>query len=324
MASLPRVIQNQIAAAEALLTEAYPPAETVKTQPEPERQAELPQGTDTDSVERTQEPSPAPVPAQAKDDWHQKYQILQGKYNAEVPQLHHQVKDLNRKLAETADRMEQLSRTQETKQKETLPQSVDPKDVENFGADLVDMVNRIAERRFGSVASQVEAKFTELQKMLGTVEQRLEGTSQTVAVTAEQGFFDKLTKEVPEWETINANPAFLAWLADSDPVYGVPRQRALDSAREQLDVARIVSVFRAFAPATTVAPVVRNPVDRQVSPKAGAANATQSAAPKAGYSQKQISDFYNDLARGKFRGREAEAAAIEQSVNLAIAEGRVR
>ena len=107
-------------------------------------------------------------------------------------------------------------------------------------------------------------------------------------------------------------------------MYGVPRQRALDSAREQLDVTRAASVFNAFAPATTVAPVVRNPVDRQVSPKAAAANASQTTNTKPMYSQKQITDFYNDLAKGKFRGREAEATAIEQSVNSAIAEGRVR
>ena len=318
--ALPRSIQAQVEQAEATMAAYAAPLEAQPAAPDPVEVVASPPAEQT--------PAPvaqpvAPPPAPTEENWEHKFRSLQGLFNKNVPELQGQVKTLTQRLEQALGALEE-KRAAPQEPKESVPATVDPKDVENFGADLVDMVNRIAERRFNSVAQQVEAKFSELQQKLGTVEQQLEGTSQSVAVTAEQSFFDNLAKQVPEWETINANPAFLAWLADSDPVYGVPRQRALDSAREQLDVARIVAVFRAFAPATTPAPVTRNPVDRQVSPKAGAANATQTAAPKAGFTQKQVTDFYNDLARGKFRGREAEAAAIEQSVNLAIAEGRVR
>jgi hypothetical protein len=317
--ALPRAIQAQVEQAEATLAAYAAPVEAQPAAPEP---IEV-----TASPSEVPAPAPEPQPTQAppmtsEETWEHKFRSLQGLFNQQVPMLQGQVKDLTKRLEQAIGTLEQAKAA--PKPQEPAPHTVDPKDVESFGADLVDMVNRIADSRFGGVAQQVEAKFGELQRMLGSVEQRLEGTTQTVAVSAEQTFFDKLTKQVPDWEQINANPAFLAWLADSDPVYGVPRQRALDSAREQLDVGRIVNVFRAFSPATTVAPVVRNPVDRQVSPKAGAANAPQTVQPKTMYSQKQISDFYNDMARGKYRGREAEASAIEQSVNSAIAEGRVR
>lgn len=318
--ALPRSIQAQVEQAEATLAAYAAPVEAQSAAPVPIEVVASPPAEQTPAPVV---PQVAPPPAPTEENWEHKFRSLQGLFNKNVPELQGQVKTLTQRLEQALGALE-AQRAAPQEPKAPAPATVDPKDVENFGADLVDMVNRIAERRFGSVAQQVEAKISELQQMLGTVEQRLEGTSQTVAVTAEQGFFDNLTKQVPDWETINANPAFLAWLADSDPVYGVPRQRALDSAREQLDVARIVSVFRAFSPATTSAPPARNPVDRQVSPKAGASSAPQTAAPKTGFSQKQVTDFYNDLARGKFRGREAEAAAIEQSVNLAIAEGRVR
>ena len=319
--ALPRSIQAQVEQAEATLAAYAVPVEAQPAAPVPIEVMASPPAEQTPAPVVQQV---APPPAPTEENWEHKFRSLQGLFNKNVPELQGQVKTLTQRLEQALGALES-QRAAPQEPKESASTTVDPKDVENFGADLVDMVNRIAERRFGSVAQHVEAKISELQQMLGTVEQRLEGTSQTVAVTAEQGFFDNLTKQVPDWETTNANPAFLAWLADSDPVYGVPRQRALDSAREQLDVARIVSVFRAFAPTpATPAPVARNPVDRQVSPKAGASSASQTAAPKTGFSQKQVTDFYNDLARGKFRGREAEAAAIEQSVNLAIAEGRVR
>lgn len=319
--ALPRSIQAQVEQAEATLAAYAAPVEAQPAAPEPIEVMANP------SVEPTPAPAPAPAappPVPSEETWEHKFRSLQGLFNKNMPELQGQVKTLTQRLDQALGALES-QRAAPQEPKEPAPTTADPKDVENFGADLVDMVNRIAERRFDSVAQQVEARFSALQQMLSTVEQRLEGTSQSVAVSAEQSFFDNLTKQVPDWEGINANPAFLAWLADSDPVYGVPRQRALDSAREQLDVARIVSVFRAFAPATpNPAPVARNPVDRQVSPKAGASNAPPTAATKAMFTQKQVSDFYNDVARGRFRGREAEAAAIEQSVNLAISEGRVQ
>ena len=318
--ALPKSIQAQVEQAEATLA-AYAAPEAQPVAPGPVEVMANPPTAPTQAPEASQVVAPPPAPTE--ENWEHKFRSLQGLFNKNVPELQGQVKNLTQRLDQALGALE-AARTTKQEPKEQAPAAVDPRDVENFGADLVDMVNRIAERRFGGVAQQVDAKIAELQRMLGTVEQRLEGTNQTVAVTAEQAFFDKLAKQVPEWETINANPAFLAWLAESDPVYGVPRQRALDSAREQLDVSRIVSVFRAFAPATSSAPPVRNAVDRQVSPKAGAANSMQTAPQKQVYSQKQITDFYNDQARGKFRGREAEALAIEQSVNLAIAEGRVR
>jgi hypothetical protein len=93
MATLPQAIQRQVDAAEALLTGANQPAETqneaLQSAPEPTQEPTA------QSFEPTPEPSPAPQ-QQPRDEWQQKYQILQGKYNAEVPQLHHQVKYLTR------------------------------------------------------------------------------------------------------------------------------------------------------------------------------------------------------------------------------------
>ena len=42
------------------------------------------------------------------------------------------------------------------------------------------------------------------------------------------------------------------------------------------------------------------------------------------YTEAQIVSFYDARRRGEYRGREQEAAQIEQMINLAIAEGRVQ
>ena len=65
-------------------------------------------------------------------------------------------------------------------------------------------------------------------------------------------------------------------------------------------------------------------MDKQVSPKAAASAAPTATDNKPVITQAQIKAFYDDVARGLYRGRQQEAQQIEAKINAAIAEGRVR
>lgn len=323
MANLPRAVQQQVEAAEALLaasnkaesveaqTEAVAPAAEAAPQNEPPAQATAP----------APEPAPTPAPSQ-EDTWERRYKTLQGLFNAEVPKLQQQNKELSAKLHEAIERMDKLSQQQSKPAEPQTPQ-LDPKDVENFGSDLVEMVQRQTQQVLGSVAAKLDGVVTSFEKRLVAVEQALKGTTQTVAVTAEEVFFNKLTQVVPDWEQINANEDFLAWLADVDPVYGQPRQTALTTAQQKLDVARVAAVFNAFKATLPKPNQAQNSLAKQVSPKT-AASAPPAPTEKPVITQAQIQAFYKDVATGKYRGREAEAANLEALINEAIADGRVR
>lgn len=251
-------------------------------------------------------PEPPPPPPQPREDFEQKYRTLQGKYSAEVPQLQRQLNELNaqhqRMLAEQAKREQKAE-----------PQAADPKDIENFGADLIEMVRRY----IGQQDTAYEQRFAAL-------EQKVSGVSHQSATTLEQTFYATLDQLVPDWKDINTDQRWLAWLGETDPVYGAPRQAALDAAHERMDVQRVANVFRAYK--ASLPPPAKPPssLANQVAPS-GAASAQPTAAPaKPVLSQKAITDFYNDLGRGRYAGREAEAASIEAEINLAVAEGRVR
>jgi hypothetical protein len=242
-------------------------------------------------------------------------------FNREVPGLQNQVKDLRSQL-ETA--VARLNEAADAKAKPSEPAApvADPRDVENFGSDLVEMVQRTAERMFGRAASELQGQAARIEQRLAQLEQALQGTHETVAMTAEQSFFDRLTKMVPDWEQINANDAFLAWLAEVDPVYGHPRQSALNAAQQSMNAERAAAVFKAFAATQPAAPKP-NAVARQASPKA-AATAAPTPQTKPVLTQQQVVDYYNAKRRGEYRGQEAEVQRIEAMINLAIAEGRVQ
>lgn len=317
--ALPQAVQRQVEAAEALLTGGTQPAD----QPQAETQAQPEPQQEPTAAESVSTPQPSPAPQQPQNEWEQRYKVLQGKFNNEVPSLHHQVKDLTRKLQDQSERMEQLSRSQETKQAEQK-QAADPKDVDAFGADLVEMVQRVTQQTLGGITAKMDGLLSGFQQRLAYVEQQLQGTSQTVAYTAEQTFFAQLSKAVPDWEKINADQRFLTWLGEVDPVLGSNRQAALDTAQKNMDANRVAAIFRAFESALPKTPVKPgNNLSKQISPSS-VASAAPTPTDKPILTQAQVQAYYKDVATGKYRGREAEAAKLESIINQALAENRIQ
>lgn len=320
--ALPRTIQAQLEQANALLEAANKPPEPPAQEPTAQVAAPEPNPEPAPVPEPQANPEPQAQSQQQHDVWEHKYKTLQGLFNREVPTLQNQVKDLKSQLEQAVARLNEAADAK-TKPAEPEKPVADPRDVENFGSDLVEMVQRTAERMFGRAANELQTRAAAIEQRLAQLEQVLQGTTQTVAVNAEQAFFDRLTKLVPEWEAINTNQAFLAWLAEVDPILGQPRQSALDAAQQSLNAERAAAVFKTFAATLPAAPKA-NPLDKQVSPKGSASAAPAAPAQPVIYTQQQVVDFYNAKRRGEFRGKDKEAAAIEAELNLAISEGRVR
>ena len=311
--ALPPQIQAQVEAADAALAAMNKPAEYLQTQ-EPITDQPAPKEVEP----QPQAAAPAPTAPQP-DPWEHKYKTLQGRYNSDVPKLQAQVSELKTQLETAIAKLEEVAKPAVQEKKPVA----DPQDVEAFGQDLVDMVQRVAERMFGGAAAEFQRQAAAFEQRLVKLEGALKGTTETVAMTAEQAFFDRLTKLVPNWEEINVNQAFLAWLAEVDPVYGQPRQAALDVAQQSLNSERAANVFKAFMATQPQAPKT-NPVDKQVSPKAAASAAPTATDNKPIITQAQIKAFYDDVARGLYRGRQQEMQQVEAKINAAIAEGRVR
>lgn len=321
MATLPKRVQDQLAAADALLAQQNTPQEPAPVAPAPEAPTPQPAPIAEPTPAPAADPTPAPAPT-PEVNWEHKFRTLQGLFNAEVPKLQNQVKELGRKVQETE---ELLSKRVEPPAEPKAP-TVDPKDVDAFGEDLVQMVQRVTNSVLGSVAQRMDKIVVDFDKRIGSLEAALKGTAQTVAMTAEEMFFDRIGKAIPDWQEVNQSDAFIAWLAEIDPVYGEPRQAALNIAQQNLNAERAIAVFKAFKatiqPANP-APKKTSSLDKQVSPSNVASAPPSAPAGKPIYKQSDIQSFYADVAKGKYRGRDAEVIEIEQLINEAIAEGRV-
>jgi hypothetical protein len=306
--ALPRQVQRQLdeaTAAEAALQEAVRNGPQLVTDP-----SQLVASENIALSVVTQEPT-AQVPQPPSEDWQQKYKSLQGMFAQKTGELQSQVRSYESQMTNLQKQIDTLiqARAQESTEKKA---TVDPKDIENFGADMIEMVQRYAEQVYAAMDGRIKA-----------LEQVVQGVNTRTEATLEQQFYAALNGLVPDWETINRDDEWLQWLAETDPVYGMPRQAALDSGRQGLDVQRVANVFKAFKSYRPVRQ--QESLANQVAPNTVSAPVQMPTAPaqKPILASKFIEKFYSDQAKGKYVGREAEMNRIEGEINLAAAEGRI-
>ena len=319
--ALPRVIQDQIDQADALVAQMNgQPAPNADTAPEPDPNPDVNPETPTQPI--SQETDPKPNPDVSEETWQSKFFALKGKYDAEVPRLHSQMRELNQQVQSLVTEAA-VAKAQQTKQ-ETVPAKtlITEQDKEAFGSDLLDLIDRATEQKLAGnrdLEAQLRAEINELKGKLGNVTERQ-------VVSDKDRYEAALSAQVPDWEAMNIDQGFLTWLAEVDPVYGMPRQYALTNAYESLDANRTATIFKQYK--ATLAPAPRQQVNRELQRQVAPTRSHTSPAPttstadKRIYSTPDIDAFYSDWRRGMID--EADAVQIERDIHAAIVEGRIR
>lgn len=302
--ALPKQVEQQLKDVEELEKQFSSPAEEAKVE-----QPEV-----AESPAEVHEPQPA-APAVAKPDvWEQKYSTLQGMYNAEVPRLHAQVKELTAEL-------QKLQQVRETPPQEAKPSAlVTQQDIDAFGEDLLDVQRR--------VAREVAAEFgTKLEKLEQENAQLRESLTQTGTRINTMSFEQRLASAVPDFEAVNANPAWAIWLDEVDPILRGPRRAVAQQAFSDGDAEAVAHYVRLFREATgTPKKEPRQAeLERQIAPSRGAATGTtSSSSAEPVYTTAQVDKMYSQVRSLTVQQRFDEAAKLEAKIDAAYMEGRVR
>lgn len=261
----------------------------------------------------------------------QKYKTLQGMYNAEVPRLHQQ----NREMQQRVQQMEQLLASMTA----VNPQAAAPaaerlvtdQDMQDYG-ESIDMMRKVTREELGAVAQRIATIEATLRQMQVNVVPQVQAVAQRQQMTAEQQFWAALSDAVPNFRQINDNPDFQSWLLAADPLTGVTRQTFLDDAQRSLDAGRVVNFFRTWLESTGQAAVAQSAgnspaseLEKQVSPGRSRSTGTPASANQGKmYTPQDIQKFFNDVRAGKYKGREQERSRIERDIFAAQRENRIQ
>lgn len=257
----------------------------------------------------------------------QKYRTLQGMYNAEVPRLHAEKRD----LAARVQQLEQLISTMNTPS--AAPQTaaeklVTEQDVEEYG-DSIDIMRKVYREEISGQQQRINQLEQLLRQMQATVVPQVHQLSSNQAASNEQRFWSDLQTAVPDWQDVNANRDFQSWLLEVDPLTGINRQTYLDDAQRSLDARRVASFFQTWKGLSGV-PDAHNhreaqtsQLEKQVAPGRGRSGGAKPAGEPRTYTGEDIKKFFADVQKGKYKGRETERDRIERDIFAAQREGRI-
>ncbi len=306
-------IEQQIADSQNKPADPAPNPEPAPAEPTPEPTPEPAEPTPVET-------KPAPTePVVAEETWQQKYKTLKGMYDAEVPRLHADLRELK-------SQVDSLRKAAETKPAEPVKPATQEKlvtdaDVEEFGKDLIEVQRK--------VAREVAAEFRgELDAMKAENEKLREQLTATGTQVSEASFEQRLHRLVPDFEAVNADPKWIEWLNEVDPLLRGPRMTVAQGAFNRGDaegIAHYVSLFKATLAPTTPAeptPSKAEELERQVQPNR---TGSPTAPVQQGriYKDADIQRMFIKSADLSAKGQMDEARKLEAEIDLAYKENRV-
>jgi len=248
MAGLPKAVKDQADAADAEMKKIAEgtPVQLVKdVEPTPkDTDTPSPEDKDKKTPPKKEDEPKAPLKQPDEASWKHKYDALDGKFKAQATELNtlrgrldqavQTIDNLNSIIAGMGsgpsapvpeDEGEQAGQTPKS-----LSAKIDPENFEGYGSEMLDLVKQI-----NSQAELIE---------------RLQGQQDTIASTTEQTQHDTYLKNlrdaVPDFNEVNRNPEFIAWLGKLDDLSGRIRQDLLMEAHNNRDATRVARFCNAW------------------------------------------------------------------------------
>ena len=357
--ALPKQIQNQIKHGkeiEQAIRDSVPKTADDTTQSEidaliaevdntPEKEVPAP-APDVSLSEVEKEPAPSNVvelEQKPREDWKQKYSVLKGKYDAEVPRLSEQLRTANAQISSLGDSIAALQRgvrpgpdAQPLKGTAVSSElTFSAEEIADYGEDLLEIIGRKAK---AVVAQDYQPLIDRLQKEVHNLEQQVGTTNQRVSRQEKSDVFSVLDSSVKDWRTVNVSQEYLSWLSLPDPFSGRTRKDLLMEAFDAGDAHRVKTFFESYLQenaAVTPAPTGGQPGNNSgtnptlalgdyVAPgtpkTSGQAGAPQN---KRMWKRAEIQQFYSQVQKGHWKDRQADKVKMDIEIVSAINEGRI-
>ena len=326
MTTLPKQVQKQSEAVQELYKE-------LNSEQAQDESADVKE--DADSVEE-QAVQSEPQEQVAEDNQEeetveQRYKTLQGMYNAEVPRLHAEKRD----MANRVSQLEQLLAGMQQPKTEPVPKAEAPKlitdaDVEEYG-DSIEVMRRVSKEETSAAEQKLKQLEKQIEALQTNVLPRVEQVAANQVKTSEQAFWSELSTTVPDWRDMNDNQDFQNRLLEIDPLTGISRQTYLEDAQRNLDVGRVTNFFNAWkgnnGSESNAQPNRKaqssNELKKQVSPGKGKSSGKPQSNSNKTYSPDDIKSFFDDVRKGNYRNKEEERDRIERDIFAAQREGRI-
>lgn len=291
-------------------------------QPNPPAQ-QTPQATPQQAQPQAPQPPAQPAvqapPAGAhpgNGSWEQRYKTLQGIHQADRQRLSNEIAQRDDQIRVLTDRLTDLEAKVNSAPQGGNAQAA--QDIQNMSWSDLGITDEQVDEMGEDLLSVLRTMATNVAKRAtGEVSQRLDAYAQQSRKSRDEEFQSAVFSEVPDFDAINHDPEFHAWLRERDGLSYKTRHENLRDAYEHRDATAVIGYFNAFKESSGGA--------RYVAPDSfgGPRPDTSGGEGPEPWTRREISAFYADVAKGKFKNREDEMQRIEQSIVAAQKAGRI-
>ena len=260
------------------------------------------------------------------EEWKKRYTTFKPKADATIFSLRQEVAAKSEELGRYAEALNITRKQLEEAHNNVATDKADVADVltdaekDYLGDDGIASMKKMA-------AAMVEQKLGPLQAKVNQYEENDVYNKQSAAKSANalahSSFMHRLAKQVPNMQEIVEHPEFSKWGNELDPISGRTIRQEFQAAEGRMDVRVVSSYLKEFEAlinpqsklAEHVAPIGTGGGTKVQSV---ATEQAQKNAANAPLSLAKIEDFYDGVAKGRYKGRENEVREMEAYIDEAI------
>lgn len=297
------------------------PEQQLAPEPQPEPVQEAP--------EQQAEPAPQPAQDNRENDpnyWRHRHATTEGILRAEKEKakalaeeaaaLRAEADKMRRETVDKQRKADAESRVRSLEQID-LSEFFTPSEIEEYGEKHLRTVLK------GNVKAAMKTMDPSLQAEMEQMRAEVASVRNIAAQSREQAFWGRLDSGAKDWRAKQANPDFLSWLAEVDPVSGRTRDSYVKDAQAALDADRVAAIFNAFSPASAPTPPASAQQQRPSAPPAGKPTVAASPAPAQQLRYSDYIAFQKEVQQGKWQRRQNEAAEVDRKFQRALQEGNL-
>lgn len=313
----PTAVRRKAEEADALITQSSNTPAAVEATPDANEatpaKVETPDPKDQASTQDQDDKQLTKPLGEEHDAWETKYQILQGKYNKEVPALHKEIRSLKESAGSGADSVELNRLKDENTTLKTLLKD-QPNPITAPGLD---------ELREEYSSELVDGLLNAMKGMVDPLQHKVDQVGESVKSANTNTTLDRLkqmlAKENIDFDRVNNDPLFVDdWLSELDAYSGVSRNDLLQKAFNSGDIDRAARFFTDYVGAThqTNSSSAANTLEKHVTVPSSAGDSPVDTGTSV-WNDETIAQFYRDVADGKKYSPE-EAAKLEAELFTAM------
>jgi hypothetical protein len=295
---MPPQIGEAAELAEELFKKMYPEGEAEDTEtPTEDEESEETSDVDEDVEEEEEDDEPEIDPKELKK-WRDRYLTLKGKYDAEVPRLASQVKELTEKI------------TSPTKPKEEAPEENESDFERTYGSDFLAQMRKV----INSV----------VQEQMAPVEEKVTLVEDAQQQAATESFKSYLTEKVENWETLwsGKDKGFVKFLEQKDPMGLSTYGEYLTAFNAKWDADGMANIFKIYNDSKTTKPGLAKEQEAMIAPSRTKTPSAPNSSEKKMWNTELMKEFETNDRLGMYS--EEESQAIWADILASTKDGRFR